>query len=99
MIKNIKQDGCISLDEVIEIAKNSWPISMVKDLSGIVKEILRTCVSVGCTVGLYYQTCGLRFKRCKPCCSSRKHGAPLVSSVLDLGGFHLVRMSITVTCY
>ncbi|KAG8647259.1 hypothetical protein MANES_09G068860v8 [Manihot esculenta] len=39
--KNIKHSGNISLDDVIEIAK---------DLSGSVKEILGTCVSVGCTV-------------------------------------------------
>ncbi|CAN1142958.1 60S ribosomal protein L12-3 [Linum perenne] len=40
-VKNIKHNGNISLDDVIEIAK---------ELSGTVKEILGTCVSVGCTV-------------------------------------------------
>ncbi|GER54308.1 60S ribosomal protein L12 [Striga asiatica] len=48
--KNIKHNGNISLDDVIEIAKVMRPRSMAKDLSGTVKEILGTCVSVGCTV-------------------------------------------------
>ncbi|CAI9762072.1 unnamed protein product [Fraxinus pennsylvanica] len=48
--KNIKHNGNISLDDVIEIAKVMSPRSMAKDLSGTVKEILGTCVSVGCTV-------------------------------------------------
>ncbi|XP_028775203.1 60S ribosomal protein L12 [Neltuma alba] len=48
--KNIKHNGNISLDDVIEIAKIMRPRSMAKDLSGTVKEILGTCVSVGCTV-------------------------------------------------
>uniref|UniRef100_A0A3Q7GW01 Large ribosomal subunit protein uL11 C-terminal domain-containing protein n=1 Tax=Solanum lycopersicum TaxID=4081 RepID=A0A3Q7GW01_SOLLC len=48
--KNIKHNGNISLDVVIEIAKVMQPRSMVKDLSEIVKEILGTCVFVGFTV-------------------------------------------------
>ncbi|KAG6740097.1 hypothetical protein POTOM_057734 [Populus tomentosa] len=48
--KNIKHNGNISLDDVIEIAKVMSVRSMAKDLSGTVKEILGTCVSVGCTV-------------------------------------------------
>ena len=48
--KNIKHNGNISLDDVIKIAKVMKPRSMAKDLSGTVKEILGTCVSVGCTV-------------------------------------------------
>ncbi|PPD94697.1 hypothetical protein GOBAR_DD08233 [Gossypium barbadense] len=48
--KNIKHNGNISLDDVIEIAKVMRPRSMAKDLKGTVKEILGTCVSVGCTV-------------------------------------------------
>ncbi|KAJ8768784.1 hypothetical protein K2173_023688 [Erythroxylum novogranatense] len=48
--KNIKHNGNISLDDVIEIAKVMRRRSMAKDLSGTVKEILGTCVSVGCTV-------------------------------------------------
>ncbi|KAG6504815.1 hypothetical protein ZIOFF_037163 [Zingiber officinale] len=48
--KNIKHNGNISLDDVTEIARVMRPRSMAKDLSGTVKEILGTCVSVGCTV-------------------------------------------------
>nr|GLL21452.1 60S ribosomal protein L12-like [Ipomoea trifida] len=48
--KNIKHNGNISLDDVIEIAKVMSPRSMAKDLTGTVKEILGNCVSVGCTV-------------------------------------------------
>ncbi|XP_057853565.1 large ribosomal subunit protein uL11 [Cryptomeria japonica] len=48
--KNIKHSGNISLDDVIEIAKVMKPRSMAKALAGTVKEILGTCVSVGCTV-------------------------------------------------
>ncbi|GJT92561.1 60S ribosomal protein L12 [Tanacetum coccineum] len=42
--------GNISLDDVIEIAKIMKPRSMAKELQGTVKEILGTCVSVGCMV-------------------------------------------------
>ncbi|CAA6666437.1 unnamed protein product [Spirodela intermedia] len=48
--KNIKHNGNISLDDVIEIARVMRPRSMAKDLRGTVKEILGTCVSVGCSV-------------------------------------------------
>ncbi|XP_042404699.1 60S ribosomal protein L12-1-like [Zingiber officinale] len=48
--KNIKHNGNISLDDVIEIVRVMRPRSMAKDLSGTVKEILGTCVSIGCTV-------------------------------------------------
>ncbi|KAG6522516.1 hypothetical protein ZIOFF_019656 [Zingiber officinale] len=48
--KNIKHNGNISLDDVIEIARVMRSRSMAKDLSGTIKEILGTCVSVGCTV-------------------------------------------------
>eukprot|EP00898_Chlorokybus_atmophyticus_P004578 jgi/Chlat1/5120/Chrsp33S05119 len=49
-VKNIKHDGNISLDEVFDIARVMRPRSMAKQFSGCVKEILGTCVSVGCTV-------------------------------------------------
>jgi len=48
--KNIKHHGNISLKEVIDIARTMAPRSLAKDLKGTVKEILGTCVSVGCTV-------------------------------------------------
>ena len=49
-MKNIKHNGNIFLDDIVETAKVTCPRSMAKDLSGTVKEILDTCVSVGCTV-------------------------------------------------
>ena len=48
--KNIKHNGNISLDDVIEIAKVMQPRSMAKDFSWTVMVILETSVSVGCTV-------------------------------------------------
>ncbi|KAL4610543.1 hypothetical protein ACB092_08G057400 [Castanea dentata] len=48
--KNIKHNGNISLDDVVETTQVMCPRSMAKNLSGTVKEILSTCVSVGCTV-------------------------------------------------
>ncbi|KAL9646637.1 hypothetical protein ABK040_010749 [Willaertia magna] len=50
--KNIKHNGNISLDEIIEIARTLRKInkSQSKTLRGSVKEILGTCFSVGCTV-------------------------------------------------
>ncbi|ESW33906.1 hypothetical protein PHAVU_001G108100 [Phaseolus vulgaris] len=48
--KNVKHNGKIALDDVIEIARVMRSHSMEKDLSRSIKEILRTCVSVGCTV-------------------------------------------------
>lgn len=49
-VKNIKHDGNISLDDVIEIAKKMRSKSMARHLAGTVKEILGTAQSVGCTV-------------------------------------------------
>jgi len=48
--KNIKHDGNLTLDEVIEIARTMREKSYAKDLSGVVREILGTCFSIGCTV-------------------------------------------------
>ena len=49
-VKNIKHNGNISFDDVVEIARIMRPRSIAKELSGTVREILGTCVSVGCTV-------------------------------------------------
>jgi large subunit ribosomal protein L12e len=48
--KNIKHNGNISFDDVLNIAKEMRPRSQAKTMAGTVKEILGTCVSVGCTV-------------------------------------------------
>lgn len=48
--KDIKHDGNLDLDAVIDIARTMRPRSMARELSGTVKEILGTCYSIGCTV-------------------------------------------------
>ena len=48
--KNIKHDGNITLDQVIEIARTMRPRSMARSLQGTVFEMLGTAFSVGCTV-------------------------------------------------
>uniref|UniRef100_A0A2P2HVW2 Large ribosomal subunit protein uL11 n=2 Tax=Hirondellea gigas TaxID=1518452 RepID=A0A2P2HVW2_9CRUS len=49
-VKNIKHNGNLSLDQVIEIARVMRPRSGAVLFSGTVKEILGTAQSVGCTV-------------------------------------------------
>lgn len=48
--KDVPHDGNISLDAVIEIAKQCRSRSLGKHMSGTVKEVLGTAQSVGCTV-------------------------------------------------
>ena len=49
-VKDVAHDGDLSLNDVIEIARTMRPRSQAKEFKGTVKEILGTCVSVGCTV-------------------------------------------------
>lgn len=49
-VKNIKYNGNILFDDVIEIVKVMVFRFMVKSLVGIVKEIFGICVFVGCIV-------------------------------------------------
>jgi large subunit ribosomal protein L12e len=49
-VKNIKHDGNLTLDAVIEVARTMRSRSMARHLSGTVKEMLGTCTSLGCTV-------------------------------------------------
>merc|ERR1719507_2637655 len=49
-VKNVKHDGNLTLDQVIDIARQMRERSMAKKLAGTVKEILGTCFSIGCTV-------------------------------------------------
>lgn len=49
-IKNVTHDGNLTLDQVIDIARQMRERSMARKLSGTVKEILGTCNSIGCTV-------------------------------------------------
>jgi large subunit ribosomal protein L12e len=48
--KNVKHNGNITFDDIIEVARVMRPRSCAKDLSGTCKEMLGTAVSVGCTV-------------------------------------------------
>ena len=49
-VKNIKHDGDITLDEVIDVARKMRERSMARKLEGTVKEILGTARSLGCTI-------------------------------------------------
>ena len=49
-VKNVVHNGNITLDQVIDIARQMRERSMAKKLSGTVKEMLGTCNSIGCTV-------------------------------------------------
>merc|ERR1712059_233410 len=49
-VKNIKHNGNITMDDIVNIAKVMQPRSMSKDLAGVMKEILGTAQSVGCSV-------------------------------------------------
>lgn len=49
-VKHLQHDGNITMDDVYECARIMRPRSMARKFAGTVKEILGTCVSVGCTV-------------------------------------------------
>mmetsp|Transcript_4006 Transcript_4006/g.5619 ORF Transcript_4006/g.5619 Transcript_4006/m.5619 type:complete len:165 (-) Transcript_4006:44-538(-) len=49
-VKHVKHDGNITFDDVLSIAKVMRERSLAKSFKGTVKEILGTCVSVGCTI-------------------------------------------------
>ncbi|EHY65132.1 large subunit ribosomal protein L12e [Nematocida ausubeli] len=48
--KNIQHNGSLSLDAVVQIAKKQRSKSYARTLAGTVKEILGTCLSIGCLV-------------------------------------------------
>ncbi|KAI7843513.1 hypothetical protein COHA_002756 [Chlorella ohadii] len=48
--KNIKHNGNLTLEDVYEVARVMRDRSCAATFSGTVKEMLGTCVSVGCTV-------------------------------------------------
>eukprot|EP01009_Symbiontida_sp_KSa7_P003081 NODE_1747_length_550_cov_522.912176_g1412_i0.p1 GENE.NODE_1747_length_550_cov_522.912176_g1412_i0~~NODE_1747_length_550_cov_522.912176_g1412_i0.p1 ORF type:complete len:166 (+),score=34.80 NODE_1747_length_550_cov_522.912176_g1412_i0:30-500(+) len=49
-VKNIKHDGNLSFQEIVDIARLMRHKSMSRALSGVVKEMLGTCCSIGCSV-------------------------------------------------
>jgi large subunit ribosomal protein L12e len=46
----VKHSGNLTFDDIVDIARTMRPRSMARKLEGVVKEILGTCQSVGCTV-------------------------------------------------
>lgn len=48
--KNIKHHGSLTLNQVIDIARQVRSRSFACGLSGTVREVLGTCVAVGCSV-------------------------------------------------
>lgn len=52
--KNIQHNGNLALDDVVEIARIMRDRSCARELSGTVKEILGTCVSVGDDPSLHF---------------------------------------------
>ena len=49
-VKNVKHDGNLKFEEVLEIARTMKHKSMSKTFKGTVKQILGTCFAIGCTV-------------------------------------------------
>merc|ERR1712087_911426 len=49
-VKHVSHDGDITMDTVIDIARQMRPRSIARKLEGTVKEILGTAQSVGCTI-------------------------------------------------
>ena len=48
--KNIKHNGNLKMDDICDIAKKLRPKSMAVEFKGTVKEVIGTCVSLGCTI-------------------------------------------------
>uniref|UniRef100_A0A8C5YBB5 Large ribosomal subunit protein uL11 n=1 Tax=Microcebus murinus TaxID=30608 RepID=A0A8C5YBB5_MICMU len=48
--KNIKHNGNVTFDEIVNIARQMRHQSLARELSGTIKEILGTAQSVGCNV-------------------------------------------------
>ena len=49
-VKNVKHNGNLKIDDIIDIAKKLRPKSFAKEFKGTVKEVVGTCVSIGCTI-------------------------------------------------
>ena len=49
-VKNVEHKGNLKLDDVVEIARIMRAKSYAAEFPGTVKEILGTCMSIGCTV-------------------------------------------------
>ncbi len=49
-VKNINHKGNLTLEQVKKVAKVIEEKSMAKNFTGTVKQVLGTCLSIGCTV-------------------------------------------------
>ena len=49
-VKNVTHKGNLTLEQVKKIAKTVDDKSLAKNLTGTVKSVLGTCLSIGCTV-------------------------------------------------
>ncbi len=49
-VKNVTHKGNLTLEQVKKIAKVIEEKSMAKNFTGTVKQVLGTCLSIGCTV-------------------------------------------------
>lgn len=49
-VKNVLHNGSISLEDVIQIARIKRPLSNSNSFAGTIKEVVGTCMSVGCKI-------------------------------------------------
>jgi large subunit ribosomal protein L12e len=49
-VKNVKHSGNLTFTQIRKIAEVMYPRSCARTFKGVIKEILGTCVSVGCKV-------------------------------------------------
>ena len=49
-VKNVTHKGNLTLEQIKKIAKVIEEKSMAKNFAGTVKQVLGTCLSIGCTV-------------------------------------------------
>ncbi|KAF7683267.1 60S ribosomal protein L12 [Astathelohania contejeani] len=48
--KNITHHGSITMTDVVEVARAIKPKSKCNEFAGVIKSVLGTCVSIGCTI-------------------------------------------------
>ena len=48
--KNVKHNGNLKIDEIVDIARKIHPKSYSREFKGTVKQVLGTAISIGCSV-------------------------------------------------
>lgn len=102
-VKNIKHDGNIPFDQIIEIARVMRPRSCAATLAGVCKEMLGTCQGVGCKVNGENPRDIIQKVRQAPCsaapsqlpthlCSSQGHGSRMVAALFIYGRRHRLHL-------